>query len=681
DFCDRRAQGEEIDPDEYCAQFPSVQSTLGKLVHVHLMFEEHQDAMPDGPEAWPEAGQSFAGYNLILALGKGSFAQVFLATEPKVGGRLVVLKIALRGAKEADILGRIQHPNIVPIHSVHEDSASDLTAVCMPYLGSATLCDVRDQAFSMAGPPAKASIILEATRDLPYPLDPGQSASPDPVFENGSYIDGVRFIGAKLADALALIHDRGICHRDLKPSNVLVTPDGVPMLLDFNLCADARETSSPFGGTLRYMAPEQLQAMARKGESSAAETETLDARADLFSLGVILYELATGRHPFGPTSLSLTSNELRELLLERQRKGPVAAHRLNPDVDPALSALIQRCLAWNPHDRPENAAELVRVLRPQPAKAKPRRWFSPLTSTVAAAIAIASIAVAGLLAVTTRPADRESAEDQAARAIREGKHAEALVHLNAALEADANNHRLRLARARTHQRLGAADATHYQLAIQDYLAADAQRPDGRCKAGAGFCLNRLEATPELAIKHYQEAIQAGFMPAEVYNNLGYSYLKQRNLKEAARSLDRAIQIDPGLQAAYHNRALVAYRQVIGKLKGLTPASLKSDSYLTVKAGAADAQKAIDCGTPSAELVYDAARLCAIAGRVEGRWIPLAIGHLGNAIQLGYDTDKWTDTAFDQLRTDARFQALVNGARQGQPQPPTERLVDPLRRVP
>ena len=98
-----------------------------------------------------------------------------------------------------------------------------------------------------------------------------------------------------MADGLAHAHERGILHRDLKPANILLGDDGEPLLLDFNLAADTKlrgpASAALIGGTLPYMAPEHLQAL-------RGEDRTLDARSDLYSLGVILFELLTGNHPF-----------------------------------------------------------------------------------------------------------------------------------------------------------------------------------------------------------------------------------------------------------------------------------------------------------------------------------------------------------------------------------------------
>ena len=396
DYCDRVIMGEVVDPDAFCAEFPHIQSSLCRLLHAHLLLGEHADILPELPEdLWPQVGMTFVEYDLKLQLGKGAFARVFLATEPKVGDRLVAIKVALHGGAEANVLGRIQHPNIVPIHSVQADPATGLTAVCMPYLGSATLLNVLDRAFPpSAMAPQKASIILEVAQDVPFPLDPGQPAAIDPVLRGGTYVDGIRLIGAKLADALALIHDRGIFHFDLKPSNVLLTPQGEPMLLDFNLSAGAGQAPTKLGGTLQYMSPEQLHASGAKDASAAA---ALDARSDIFSLGVILYQLLTGAHPFGPLSLKLTSAELHQHLVEHHPQAPIEARLLNPNVDTAFSGLIQRCLAFDPQNRPQGATEIAAALRPEPlAVPKPfvARHPRKVLAAVILALGLASIAIA-----------------------------------------------------------------------------------------------------------------------------------------------------------------------------------------------------------------------------------------------------------------------------------------------
>lgn len=160
--------------------------------------------------------------------------------------------------------------------------------------------------------------------------------------------------GVQIAGALARAHDRGIVHRDLKSSNIVVTPDGLVKVLDFGLAKrvgsgllDAPtmsfstvNTASSMSGTLPYMAPEIL-----RGDAA-------DARGDLWALGVVLYELASGRLPFeGRTGFEISSAIMREI-----------PKPLGPPVPPGLWAIIQRCLAKEPAQRYQRAGEVQAAL-------------------------------------------------------------------------------------------------------------------------------------------------------------------------------------------------------------------------------------------------------------------------------------------------------------------------------
>ena len=331
EYANRRSAGEHVDPDCFCERYPNIKSALGRLLEAHRFLENNPELMrnPRFPR-WPEPETKFLGFQLLRELGRGAFSRVFLATEPALGNRLVVVKVSARGGAEARTLGRISHPNIVPVHSVTEDPDAGLSAVCMPYLGETTLCDVIQNEKGLLG--------RQTSKD----------------------IDRVRQIGAQLADALHFIHTRNICHRDLKPSNVLITPDGQPMLLDFNLSADEQTADTPVGGTLPYMSPEQLRTTDTESAGSAGK---LDGRSDLFSLGVVLFELLTCKHPFGPLTPEWSTKEARLRLIQQQERGPAPLRRLNPNVDRRLARLVERCLAFNVKARPQCAAELAADLR------------------------------------------------------------------------------------------------------------------------------------------------------------------------------------------------------------------------------------------------------------------------------------------------------------------------------
>src|SRR5205823_14394921 len=154
-----------------------------------------------------------------------------------------------------------------------------------------------------------------------------------------TYVDALLWIIQCVAEGLAHAHERGIVHRDLKPANVLLTNDAAPMVLDFNLAEDLKLRSTLpgalIGGTLPYMAPECLQALAERREHA-------DARSDLYALGILLFELLTGRHPF-PLPRS-RSREAVAGLLEERRRGAPGLRAVNAAVSPATEAIVRRCL-------------------------------------------------------------------------------------------------------------------------------------------------------------------------------------------------------------------------------------------------------------------------------------------------------------------------------------------------
>ncbi len=674
-----QASGEPVDPDAFCARFPDVKSSLGRMLRAHRFLQATAHLLAP---RWPEPGEEFQGFQLVRELGRGSFARVFLAIEPALGGRRVAVKVSRHGAAEARTLGRIDHPNVVPVHSVREDAASGLTAVCMPYLGSATLCAVLDRACARPGPPARARVILEAARGAaPEAVPASGRQSSSRLLRKGAYVDGVVHLAAQLADGLAFVHGQGICHRDLKPSNVLLTPDGRPMLLDFNLAADPQAAAVRLGGTLPYMAPEHLLAIS-PGPRSAPTT--LDARADLFSLGVILYELLTGAHPFGPVPLKLDTEELHGLMQERQHAGLRPLRQVNPAVDRSLARLVESCLAHDPRDRPQSAADLATALRA--CLSPPRRawrWagrhsWAVLTSAL---VLLTTLATAGLLWSARSPyAVREL--NRGLDAYRQGEDGRAVEHFTEALRADPYLTRAVFARGRAYQRLGEANGDNFGLALADYQRADRLAPDGRTRACMGYCLNRLDL-PRDAILLYRQAVEAGFAPAAVFNNQGYSHLQLGELAAARRSLDRALALDPALRAAFHNRALM-YLQAVsapgaagGQGPGAAWADLSKEHERLLKKGSADIDRAIALGPATAKVYYDAARLRTLA-ITEADSVEQALSYLQRAVEHGHNPEHLAnDPAFTRLMEASRFQALIRLQPRSHPPQQARRLLEPL----
>jgi eukaryotic-like serine/threonine-protein kinase len=268
-------------------------------------------------------------YQILREVGRGAMGRVYLARDTRLS-RNVALKIpppALvadvrrrkRFERESRTLAALNHPNIVTIHAVEE--AEGQPFLVMEWIEGSSLEEL---------------------------IEPG-----------GFPLARVLEIGIPLVEAVAQAHQAGIIHRDLKPGNIMVRIDGVVKVVDFGISLMEQETAvdghpaitqeSLTGegmvvGTIPYMAPEQLEGRA------------VDSRADLFALGIILYEMSTGTRPFqGDSSASLVSSILRD--------DPPPLFQTEGSLRSSLGALVARCLAKRPQDRFPSAAELGRELQ------------------------------------------------------------------------------------------------------------------------------------------------------------------------------------------------------------------------------------------------------------------------------------------------------------------------------
>jgi len=379
EFCLREEAGQRPDPEEFARRFPDHAGALRRVLEIHDLVGGSHDATIDlgsstiahsagrtgasPPEApFPDSGQSIGGFRLVEELGRGSFARVFLAQERLLADRPVALKVAKTGSREPQTLARLQHTHIVPVHSYRVDPATGLHLLCMPYFGRTTLANLLDDP---EAPDCRTGADLLAILDRLEPPEPDHprplTAARKALLER-SLVGAVAWWGARLAEALAHAHDRGVLHRDIKPSNVLLTADGLPMLLDFNLAhaprlQDSEAEPAKLGGTLAYMAPEHLEALADN------QDEGVDERADLFALGVVLHEVLAGNRPFPNLSRSRSIAEALLDAAERRRHGPPPLRRQGRPISPALEAVLRRCMAAAPEARYGHASELAEDLQ------------------------------------------------------------------------------------------------------------------------------------------------------------------------------------------------------------------------------------------------------------------------------------------------------------------------------
>lgn len=605
----RIESGEPVDRAEFFREFPDYQQSVARLLAVHDYLNQH-GLLPDRAaeiECWPEPGETVAGYQLLEGLGLGAFSRVFLASEPAAADRRIAVKVSKEGAAEAKILGKLSHPNIVPVYTVRQDEQRGWTLICMPYKGQAALDDVIGQLFcSDQQLPRSSKELLDAIETVNRFGEPVESMPPDPLLQKFSYVEASVHLVAQLADALAYTHAKGICHRDLKPSNVLMAPDGRPMLLDFNLSQDRSAVERRLGGTLPYMAPEQLEATVLEPSPGPA---VIDPRSDLFSLGVIAYELLCGEWPYGPILSELAPDEFATELQERQRRGPQPLCERNPDVDPQLSDLIQRCLAFDEDARPQTAQALATELRRclslrrrlvRRARARPMLvgFAAGMVLTIGAGLsyhaatrepygvrelraARSDLAQSDMTAARRRldnagrfgvPADARGALADAY--YRTGKLAyeqrdmeAAYSHLTHAIDLGLTAWEVWFYRGATLYRMNRLSA-----AASDFSKASSAGAGPEADACLGDCIKRLGDRGFREAKQcYLRAVDGGLQHAELLNNLGMvaCFSPQpagRHFDEAEEYFEAAIRLDPDLIAAYFNRVDVRSQREVHNSK-------------------------------------------------------------------------------------------------------------------
>jgi len=264
-------------------------------------------------------GKQFGPYQIVAPLGEGGMAAVYKAYQPSME-RYVAVKVLprqmadsaefiARFKREAHLLAQLQHPHILPVFDYGQ--ADGYTYIVMPFIQSGTLADVMK------------------VRRLSLPE--------------------VRRIVTQVGDALGYAHARGMIHRDVKPSNVLVDERGNCLLTDFGLArmteASAKLTSSgAIMGTPAYMSPEQ-------GAGS-----DLDGRSDIYSLGIIFYEMVTGQVPYSAeTPIAIVFKHIQDPL--------PPARKLVPDLPEEIESVLLKSLAKNRADRYQTAEDFVHAVQ------------------------------------------------------------------------------------------------------------------------------------------------------------------------------------------------------------------------------------------------------------------------------------------------------------------------------
>lgn len=400
---------------------------------------------PEAAHAQLQVGQRVGDFEIVSELGRGAFSHVYLARQADLANRFVVLKLTQRFTEEPAVLAELQHTHIVPIYSLHEHGDQHL--ICMPFLGVKTLADLlgklqESDRQSFGGQQLLSTL---ANRDVSTLGIPGQSGDvraeefmvqpampPRSPVGDLSFQELVVWMAVRIADGLAFAHDHGVLHHDLKPANILITDDGEPLILDFNLSTRLLAPDQAVrGGTIPYMSPEQILAI--------QSGQPVDERSDVYSLGVILYELVTGVAPF-----PVRRGRFEEIadLAWRDRQAPFKrADEVHPAISHDLATMIHQCLEFDPERRYRNARELQsdldRHARDLPLRYAPsrslreraRKWMRrhprmASGSTVALLALLSIVTLCGLLLIRERRMDVLQASSSVQRVLDELQQSE-----------------------------------------------------------------------------------------------------------------------------------------------------------------------------------------------------------------------------------------------------------------
>ena len=329
-----------------------------------------QEVFVENRESTFLPGEAFGPYVIVRLLGKGGMGEVYLIEHPKTGDRFA-LKIMTppegkdghewrrRFAREAEFAMNIRHPNLIGVYDVGEDPDTHLCYIIMEYVPGGTLSDK-----------------LKAN---------GKFAVKDAVA-----------IAAQVASALDVAHKEGVVHRDIKPDNIMFNANGIPKIADLGIAKfeNSEETTTvtktgAIIGTPAYMSPEQMM-----------DSHHADARADIYSLGIVLYEMLTGVRPNADSTIvallakAVNGEELPDV------------RQMRPEVSAAVAYVLSRLVASKPEDRPKTAQEAANLLQSAatgnfkvPKEYRRNRALTERARRMKRQFAIFAVAILGVLAL------------------------------------------------------------------------------------------------------------------------------------------------------------------------------------------------------------------------------------------------------------------------------------------
>lgn len=380
EFLDRRRGGEAVRVEEYVTAHPTLESEIRSLFPAMIAFEDFKvcriSSSGRALDVQLDTVHQLGDFRIIREIGRGGMGVVYEAEQESLGRRVAVKVIppgSISGTSQLDrfhdearMAASLHHTNIVPVIGVGEQDGLHYYvmqrirgfALDQAFFGSPRVDDETHQCLDNVTPLQSAGTHdndrganSEQSHELAGEQDTCEAQDPWTHLSRqaGSSAEWrfIADIGIQVANALAHAHEHGVLHQDIKPGNLLLDADGTVWVTDFGLAtllnSEMQQSSECVAGTLRFMAPEKLSGRQ-------------DARSDVYSLGVTLYELITRQPAFQKAS--------RAKVIHRIIHGKtIPPRRIRPEIPCDLEAIVVRAMACAPADRYENAAALAADLR------------------------------------------------------------------------------------------------------------------------------------------------------------------------------------------------------------------------------------------------------------------------------------------------------------------------------
>lgn len=566
-----RLTGREPNIDEFVKDYPGLEDQIRLRIQVYKKIEGLSSSLMEAEDGGfgdlilghELIGQKLGDFEILSVIGTGGMGAVFLAQQVSLD-REVALKVIndITGARgkslerfkrEAKVLARISHPNIVPIYEVGEEGPYSYFA--MEFVQGTSLDRILAR-IRNASPDEKASDVMRKcleNKDHIYSDKSGDTEGSNGAAIDTDYIFIVSRMIIRIASALEYAHEKEILHRDIKPSNILVGSDGTAKLVDFGLArSETEQTITVTGelfGTLPYMPPEQIR-----------KPETVDCRSDVYSLAVTYYECLTLHPPFEGD----TVNETMEMVKSKEAIPP---KKYCPHLSTDFNTVLLHALEKSPEDRYQTstdfAADIGNVLEFRPITAKrpsiTRRAYKTMRRNplrVAIVCALSMVILLGYFLLSTYGQKRSIAiasrmQSIAGRSFDEGEYEVALGYYEKLLRVNPDN-------------------------VEAY-----------CKAGT--CCQLLRQF-EKALEAYENAILLDPNFAAAYRGLGEVYFLLHRDEDAIEAYKQAIRLTPESTALYRSLASLytivnhpeesreCYEQIVAITQDIDPAGRHAHYY-------------------------------------------------------------------------------------------------------